>query len=120
MLSDSFFLKMVERRLWSMGQLRPEECVTVIPEEAIRLFTAWQPPMEERKSPFCTELRAVPEAHEAHAITTRSPPSIIRNPLRSHRPTPVWKLCGLLESPGRGGERRGLERKNRPKVHRNR
>jgi DTW domain-containing protein YfiP len=33
---ESLFLKMVERRLWSMGQLRPEECVTVIPEEAIR------------------------------------------------------------------------------------
>ena len=32
---ESLFLKMVERRLWSMGQLRPEECVTVIPEEAI-------------------------------------------------------------------------------------
>jgi DTW domain-containing protein YfiP len=32
---ESLFLKMVERRLWSMGRLRPEECVTVIPEEAI-------------------------------------------------------------------------------------
>ena len=32
---ESLFLKMVERRLWSMGQLRPEERVTVIPEEAI-------------------------------------------------------------------------------------
>src|SRR5580658_5324854 len=32
---ESLFLKMVERRLWSMGQLRPEECVTVIPGEAI-------------------------------------------------------------------------------------
>jgi DTW domain-containing protein YfiP len=35
---ESLFLKMVERRLWSMGQLRPEECVTVIPEEAILAF----------------------------------------------------------------------------------
>ena len=35
---ESLFLKMVERRLWSMGQLRPEECKTVIPEEAIRAF----------------------------------------------------------------------------------
>jgi DTW domain-containing protein YfiP len=33
---ESLFLKMVERRLWSMGQLKPEECVSVIPEEAIR------------------------------------------------------------------------------------
>lgn len=33
---EHLFLKMVERRLWSMGQLKPEECVTVIPEEAIR------------------------------------------------------------------------------------
>jgi DTW domain-containing protein YfiP len=32
---EGLFLKMVERRLWSMGRLRPEECVTVIPEEAI-------------------------------------------------------------------------------------
>jgi len=32
---ESLFLKMVERRLWSMGQLRPDECVTIIPEEAI-------------------------------------------------------------------------------------
>src|SRR4051794_3750249 len=32
---ESLFLKMVERRLWSMGHLRPEECATVIPEEAI-------------------------------------------------------------------------------------
>jgi DTW domain-containing protein len=32
---ERLFLKMVERRLWSMGQLRSEECVTVIPEEAI-------------------------------------------------------------------------------------
>src|SRR4051794_25191338 len=32
---ERLFLKMVERRLWSMGQLRPEECVTVIPGEAI-------------------------------------------------------------------------------------
>jgi DTW domain-containing protein YfiP len=32
---ESLFLKMVERRLWSMGRLRPEECVTVIPEKAI-------------------------------------------------------------------------------------
>ena len=32
---EKLFLKMVERRLWSMGQLRPEECVTVIPGEAI-------------------------------------------------------------------------------------
>ena len=32
---ENLFLKMVERRLWSMGQLRPEECVTVIPEKAI-------------------------------------------------------------------------------------
>ncbi len=35
---ESLFLKMVERRLWSMGQLRPEECVTVIPEQAILAF----------------------------------------------------------------------------------
>src|SRR3984893_14943598 len=35
---ESLFLKMVERRLWSMGQLRPEECVTVIPKEAILAF----------------------------------------------------------------------------------
>jgi tRNA-uridine aminocarboxypropyltransferase len=35
---ESLFLKMVERRLWSMGRLRPEECVTVIPEEAILAF----------------------------------------------------------------------------------
>jgi DTW domain-containing protein YfiP len=35
---ENLFLKMVERRLWSMGQLRPEECVTVIPEEAILAF----------------------------------------------------------------------------------
>ena len=35
---ESLFLKMVERRLWSMGQLRPEECATVIPEEAILAF----------------------------------------------------------------------------------
>lgn len=35
---ESLFLKMVERRLWSMGQLRLEECVTVIPEEAILAF----------------------------------------------------------------------------------
>jgi DTW domain-containing protein YfiP len=37
-LLESLFLKMVERRLWSMGQLRPEECVTIIPEEAILAF----------------------------------------------------------------------------------
>lgn len=35
---ESLFLKMVERRLWSMGQLRPEDCETVIPEEAILAF----------------------------------------------------------------------------------
>lgn len=35
---ETLFLKMVERRLWSMGQLRSEECVTVIPEEAILAF----------------------------------------------------------------------------------
>jgi DTW domain-containing protein YfiP len=33
---ESLFLKMVERRLWSMGLLRTEQCVTAIPEAALR------------------------------------------------------------------------------------
>ncbi len=37
---EVLFLKMVERRLWSKGQLRPEECVTVIPERAILPLSA--------------------------------------------------------------------------------
>lgn len=35
---ERLFLKMVERRLWSMGQLKPEDCETVIPQEAILAF----------------------------------------------------------------------------------
>lgn len=35
---ETLFLKMVERRLWSMGQLKPEQCVSVIPPEAIQEF----------------------------------------------------------------------------------
>ena len=48
---ESLFLKMVERRLWSMGQLRPEECVTVIPEEAILAFRRAATAGKRKKNP---------------------------------------------------------------------
>jgi DTW domain-containing protein len=48
---ESLFLKMVERRLWSMGQLRPEECVTVIPEKAILAIRGAAAAGGRKKSP---------------------------------------------------------------------
>jgi len=48
---ESLFLKMVERRLWGMGRLRAEECVTVIPEEAIQLFRRGGAPGGRKKKP---------------------------------------------------------------------